>query len=132
MLKMGRLFRSLLYFRLIKELLRYDVTEAMLGFPGVHGGPQPRMPRRPSCGSELEATVCEAVRRIVPFYWKRVRCLQRSVVTARVLRAYGAQADVVIGYRRAPFLGHAWVEVDGRIVNDSRAFQRRLQVLERF
>jgi hypothetical protein len=129
---MSRLSRSLLYFRLIKELLRYDVTAAMLGFQGVHKGPQPRALRRRSSGSELEATVCEAVRRIVPFYWKRVRCLQCSMVTARVLRAYGTQADVVIGYRLAPFAAHAWVEVGGRIVNDSPAFQRKLQVLERF
>src|ERR1700678_2661400 len=129
---MGWLFRSLLYFRLIKELLRYDLTEAMLGFQGVHSGPQPRKPSRRSSSPELEATVCEAVRRVLPFYWKRVRCLQCSVVTARVLRAYGSQADVVIGYRQAPFQAHAWVEVGGRIVNDSPAFQRRLQVLERF
>jgi hypothetical protein len=129
---MSWLFRSLLYFRLIKELLRYDLTEAILGFQGVHRSPQSRAPRRQVSRPELEATVCEAVRRAVPFYWKRVRCLQRSVVTARVLRAYGAQADVVVGYRRAPFLAHAWVEVGGRIVNDSPAFQRRLQVLERF
>jgi len=129
---MSWLSRSLLYFRLIKELLRYDLTEAMLGFQGVHRDPQPRISRRRLGNLELEATVCEAVRSVLPFYWKRVRCLQCSVVTARVLRAYGVQADVVIGYRRAPFLAHAWVEVGGRIVNDSPAFQRRLQVLERF
>jgi hypothetical protein len=132
MLSMSWLSRSLLYCRLIKELLRYDAIEAMLGFQGVHRGVQPRVSRRRSNSSELETAVCEAVRRIVPFYWKRVRCLQSSVVTARVLRTYGTQADVVIGYRLAPFLAHAWVEVGGRIVNDSPTFQRRLQVLERF
>ena len=71
------------------------------------------------------------MRCILPFYWKPVKCLQRSVVTARALRAYGIDADVVIGYRLAPFLSHAWVEVGGRIVNDSPVFQHRLQVLER-
>jgi hypothetical protein len=132
MLSMDRLSRALLYIRLIKELLRYDVTVTMLGFHGVDKGNQPRTRRRRLSSSELESSVCGGVRRILPFYWKRVRCLQRSVVTARVLRAYGAQAEVVIGYRRAPFMSHAWVEVGGRIVNDSPAFQRRLQVLERF
>jgi len=126
------LSRSLLYFRLTKELLRYDLIEAVLGFQGVHRGLQPCVSRRRSSGSELETTVCEAARRIIPFYWKRVRCLQCSVVTARVLRAYGTQADVVIGYRLAPFMAHAWVEVGGRIVNDSPVFQRRLQMLKRF
>ena len=129
---MSWLSRSLLHFRLIKELLRYDLTEAMLGFRGVHRGLPARVARPRSNSSDLEATVCEAVRRVLPFYWKRVRCLQCSVVTARVLRAYGSQADVVIGYRQAPFQAHAWVEVGGRIVNDSPAFRRSLQVLERF
>ena len=69
---------------------------------------------------------------VVPLYWKRVLCLQRSVAAARVLRAYGVEADVVIGYRLGPFMAHAWVEVGGRIVNDSPVFQRQLQVLERF
>jgi hypothetical protein len=129
---MSWLSRSLLYFRLIKELLRYDLTAAMLGFQGVHKGRQPFTPRRRSNSSELEATVCEAARRIIPFYWKRVRCLQCSVVIARVLRTYGAQADIVVGYRVAPFMAHAWVEIGGRIVNDSPVFQRSLRVLERF
>jgi hypothetical protein len=128
---MGCLFRLLLYVRLMTELLRYDLTVAILGFRGVHRSLRTRKTRRWPESSELEATVCEAARRIIPFYWKRVRCLQCSVATARVLRAYGAQADVVIGYRRAPFLAHAWVEVGGRIVNDSPAFQRKLHVLER-
>ena len=129
---MDRLSRAVLYFRLVKELLRYDVMEAILGFQGVHQELRRRVPSRRPARPEVEATVCEAVCRIVPFYWKRVRCLQRSVVTARVLCAYGTPADVVIGYRLAPFLAHAWVEVGGRIVNDSPAFQRRLRALERF
>jgi hypothetical protein len=128
---MSTLSRLLLYFRLAKELLRYDLACAMLGFRSVHRGLRRSSSRKP-IGPEIEVAVCEAVRRIVPFYWKRVQCLQRSVITARVLRAYGAEAEVVVGYRLAPFLAHAWVEVAGRIVNDSPAFQSRLQVLERF
>ena len=124
--------KATLYLRLIKELLRYDLMEAMLGFRGVHKRVQPLVSRQPAGSSEMEAAVCDAVRRVVPFYWKRVQCLQRSVVTARVLRAYGSRAEVVIGYRLAPFVAHAWVEVGGKIVNDSPTFQSRLQILERF
>jgi hypothetical protein len=121
----------LLYFRLTMELLRYDLAQALLGFRGIHKNLPTRAFRQCANSPELEAAVSEALNRIVPFYLKRVQCLQRSVVTARVLCAYGAQAEVVIGYRLAPFLAHAWVEVGGRVVNDSPAFQRRLQVLER-
>jgi transglutaminase-like putative cysteine protease len=68
---------------------------------------------------------------MTPFYWKPVRCLQRSIVTARLLRAYGIPAEVVIGYRAVPFLSHTWVEVAGRATNGSRGYAKRLQVLER-
>lgn len=126
------LSRSLLYLRVVTELLRYDLAQAIFGFRGVHRSLRNDTPHRRSTSAEMEAVVCETVSRILPFYWKPVQCLQQSVVTARVLRAYGAQAEVVIGCRLAPFLGHAWVEVGGRVVNDSPAFQRRLQSLARF
>jgi hypothetical protein len=129
---MRPLSRALLYLHVIAELMRHDVIQAVLGFEGVHRTTQPRKCRQRSSTTELEATVCEAVESILPLYWKRVRCLQRSVATARVLKGYGIHAEVVIGYRPAPFLAHAWVEVGGRIVNDSPVFQSRLRVLERF
>jgi hypothetical protein len=128
---MGPLSRALLLSRLAKELFRYDLVMAILGFRGVRR-PMPTREFRGSRGKpDRESAICEAVGCIIPFYWKPVKCLQRSVVTARALRAYGIEADVVIGYRLAPFLSHAWVEVGGRIVNDSPVFQHRLQVLER-
>jgi hypothetical protein len=64
-------------------------------------------------------------------YWKRIRCLQRSIVTARLMRNRGILAEVVIGYRAAPFFSHAWVEVGGRVVNELPSYRTRLQVLER-
>ena len=128
---MGSLSRTLLLIRLVKELFRYDLVAATLGFQGVRRGLHSRVSRRQRPGAELETAIPEAVSHIVAFYWKPVRCLQRSIVTARVLRAYGLPADVVIGYLPVPFVAHAWVEVDGRIVNDSPAYQHRLRVLER-
>jgi hypothetical protein len=129
--KIGPLRRALLLSRLLRELFRYDLVMAILGFRGVRR-PMPTRHFRDSRGRpDLESAICEAVGCVIPFYWKPVKCLQRSVVTARAMRAYGIEADVVIGYRLAPFLSHAWVEVGGRIVNDSPVFQHRLQVLER-
>ena len=81
--------------------------------------------------SRSESAICEAVRSVAPFYWKPIRCLQRSIVTARLMREHGILAEVVIGYRAAPFFSHAWVEVAGRVANDSSIYQKRLQVLER-
>ena len=110
------------------ELIRYDVLYAWRGLRGVRpvGGR-----RAAPVSAEVESAICTAVTAVAPFYWKPIRCLQRSMVTARLMRRYGVAAEVVIGYRAVPFFSHAWVEVAGRVVNDSPSFQRRLHVLER-
>jgi Transglutaminase-like superfamily len=72
-----------------------------------------------------------AVEEACVWYVKRVACLQRSAVAARLLSRHGVPADVVIGCRPAPFESHAWVEVHGRVVNDRPQYQRLFTVLER-
>jgi hypothetical protein len=119
----------LLMIRVFWELLRYEVVVSIFGFRGVHRGLR-RLRNRKSREEVLPA-VCRAVDIVCAFYWKRILCLQRSVITARVMHAYGIAADVVIGYRFAPFFSHAWVEVNGRVVNDHTGLPEKLQVLER-
>ena len=58
-------------------------------------------------------------------------CLHRSVVLARLLRRAGSQADVVLGLKGEPFQGHAWVEIDGVIINYDQERIREYTVLER-
>lgn len=65
------------------------------------------------------------------WYVKRAACLQRSAVAACLLRRHGVRAELVIGYRALPFESHAWVEVDGRVVNDRPQYQKFFTVLER-
>src|SRR5437879_13336704 len=52
------------------------------------------------------------------WYWKEALCLQRSAATACLLKKYGVPAQMVIGAQQMPFKAHAWVEVNGRVVND--------------
>lgn len=120
--------KLLLCARVLGELVRYDLLFAWRGMQGVrpHGSPI-----RGIGGVQQEAAICEAVRSAAPFYWKPIRCLQRSIVTARLMRGQGIPAEVVIGYRAVPFFSHAWVEVAGRVANDSPTYRTRLQVLER-
>lgn len=65
------------------------------------------------------------------WYVKRAACLQRSAVATWLLRRNGVASTLVIGYRPVPFESHAWVEVDGQIVNDRPQYQRFFTVLER-
>ena len=77
-----------------------------------HPAPDPRS------DPSLVAQVCAAVERACVWYSKQALCLQRSAVTACLLRRAGVPARLVIGARPMPFLAHAWVEVDGAVVND--------------
>jgi hypothetical protein len=50
----------------------------------------------------------------------RVKCLCRSLVVIRMMRAHGLQADLVFGaaLEGKQFGAHAWVEYGGEVVND--------------
>lgn len=116
--------------RALWEAARYDVVSALFGFGGVKRGMRPA--RDVEADVATADTVNEAVGRMSSFYWKPLLCLQRSVVTARLLRVQGIRADVVIGFRANPFFSHAWVEVGGRVINDSASYRDKLQPLDRF
>jgi len=93
--------KNQLRLRVLWELVRYDVLSKISGFPGIRRRMRPA--RTSVARPALPEAVCQAVACITSFYWKPLLCLQRSVVTARVMRAMGIQADVVIGYRAYPF-----------------------------
>jgi hypothetical protein len=78
-----------------------------------------------------EEDVIWAVDEACVWYVKRAACLQRSAVATWLLRRQGLRAELVIGYRPLPFESHAWVEVDGRVVNDRPQYQKVFRVLER-
>ena len=118
----------LLVLRALWELGRYDLVNITLGFQRICR--QLERQRVEAAGNAcMEALVCEAVNLAACFYWKPVYCLQRSVAACRLLKSHGISGRLVIGYRPSPFFSHAWVEVDGRIVNDSPAYKERLYVL---
>jgi hypothetical protein len=65
------------------------------------------------------------------WYWKEALCLQRSAATACLLKKYGVPAQMVIGAQQMPFKAHAWVELDGRVVNDKPYTPDMYAVLDR-
>jgi Transglutaminase-like superfamily len=75
--------------------------------------------------------LCHAVDLACVFYLKRALCLQRSAATAVLLRRHGWRAEMVVGAQMLPFMSHAWVEIDGRVVNDKPYMAEIFQVLER-
>jgi hypothetical protein len=72
-----------------------------------------------------------AVRDACIFYFKPVKCLQRSAAVTRMLRRRGIRAELVVGYQPAPVESHAWVEVDGKVVWDKMTLHQYLRVIDR-
>lgn len=113
------------------ELIRHDLFLLRHDFFALHskvrllpiasGGPQPYSVER----------ICQAVAWACIWYPRPVLCLQRSAVAVTLLRRYGIAAEMVIGAQRLPLKAHAWVEVDGRVVNDKPEVQIDYLVMER-
>ncbi|HZE70022.1 MAG TPA: lasso peptide biosynthesis B2 protein [Pyrinomonadaceae bacterium] len=109
-----------------------DIIMKLAGFRQLHQTVR-RWPTSTKANNDQEtiADVCAAVDRAGRYYLKHALCLQRSAVITCLLRRKGIPALMVIGCRKIPFRGHAWVEVDGLVVNDNPKVQTHYRVLER-
>lgn len=81
---------------------------------------------------EMIASICASVDKATMYYPKHALCLQRSAVATCLLRRQGVPAEMVIGCRKMPFHSHAWVEVDGEVVNDKKKVPQFYSILARF
>ena len=115
-----------LLIRALYELARYEVVLSLRGSGRILSQLKRQSISIQSSSTDLEKTICDAILLATCFYWKPVLCLQRAVCTVRLLRRHGIHARLVIGYRPSPFFSHAWVEVNGRVVYGSAAYQTRL------
>jgi hypothetical protein len=106
------------------QLAFFDLTLKVGGFRALHHTVRwwPLAVNRGSCVGTTQK-LDEALNRAVRYYPKHALCLQRSAALTCLLRASGVPAQMVIACRRMPFKGHAWVEVDQQVVNDSPRVQ---------
>jgi hypothetical protein len=111
-------------------LVAYDIVSAAWGFKRVHAVVRARRPA-PHRSRQTAERVCRAVAEACVWYPTRAFCLQRSWVATLLLRRYGWPAELVIGYRPIPIDSHAWVEIEGRVVNDRPQYQKFYRVLDR-
>ena len=81
--------------------------------------------------ADARERISSAVNMACIWYWKEVLCLQRSAATTCLLKQHGIAAQMVIGTQKMPFKAHAWVEVDGVVVNDKPYMPEMYQVLDR-
>jgi len=113
------------------RLLFYDALSVM-GFAKAYQFVRRCKPSRVrSSNTDIIERIVWAVEEACIWYVKRVHCLQRSAICTWMLRRQGVAAEFVIGYRPVPVDSHAWVEVDGKVVNDRPQYQKFFKVLDR-
>lgn len=123
---------SFLVLRAYFRLIQFDLYLARGNFKALYGKVR-------SCPTQKASTalmnpveqICSAVDAACVWYWKKVLCLQRSAATACLLRSNGVPAEMMIGAQQMPFRAHAWVEVDGRVVNDRPYIGEMYDLLDR-
>jgi prolyl oligopeptidase len=122
---------SMLVLKAYSKLIHFDLYIARKNFSAIYQKVRnyPVRKRTPSRASIEE--ICSAVDMACILYWKEALCLQRSAATACLLKKYGIPAQLVIGAQQIPFKAHAWVEVDGRVVNDKSYLHEVYAVLDR-
>jgi hypothetical protein len=112
-------------------LVAVDAALRLFGFGRLHRWLHRLPPAGPAPDPGRARRLAQAVDRAAAFYPKRAWCLERSLVTWLLMRARRWPARLVLGAKRLPFGAHAWVEMDGEVVNDDPRVCRGYRVLER-
>ena len=122
---------SLVVLQAYLKLIHFDFYLARKNFAALHNKVRhcPVAKKTPSPGAVEQ--ICAAVDMACIWYWKEALCLQRSAATACLLKRHGVPAQMVIGAQQMPFKAHAWVEVEGRVVNDKPYTAELYGVLDR-
>jgi transglutaminase superfamily protein len=122
---------SLLVLRAYVQLMKCDLYITRGSFAGLHNKVHRHRVRNTTRRCNSIAELCHAIDVACIWYWKQVLCLQRSAATAISLKNSGFHAEMVIGAQQMPFRAHAWVEVDGQVVNDKVYMPEIYSVLDR-
>lgn len=121
---------SFLVLRAYLKLIHIDLFLAQGNFAALYSEVR-NHPVDETMGSpDAVEKICAAVDMACIWYWKEVLCLQRSAATACLLRRHGVPALMMIGAQQVPFRAHAWVEVNGRVVNDKPYMREMYAVLD--
>ncbi len=120
-----------LFWKALIGLIAFDALLLVRNFATLHRVVRNWNPSDRTVPSDATTRVCDAVNYACSWYPKRALCLQRSSVTTCLLRSCGVRAEMVIGAQKLPFKSHAWVEVNGRAVNERTDVQSNYGVWER-
>jgi hypothetical protein len=121
----------LLVLKAYTQLIRFDISLARGNFAVLYDTVRSSRVGKNVGRPHSIDQICKAIDMACIWYRKQVLCLQRSAATACLLKQYGFKAEMVMGAQHMPFKAHAWVEVNGRPVNDATHAPERYIVLDR-
>ena len=113
------------------KLIQFDLFLARNDFSALYSKVRRHPIATKTPPADAVSRICSAMDMACIWYWKEALCLQRSAALACLLKRYGVPAQMVIGAQQMPFKAHAWVEVDGRVVNDKSYTPELYAVLDR-
>jgi hypothetical protein len=122
---------SFLVLRAYLRLIQFDLCLACGDFKALYDKVRAYPTRKAPVPVNAVEQICAAVDMACIWYWKEALCLQRSAATACLLKRYGIPAQMLIGTQQMPFKAHAWVEVEGRVVNDKSYMREMYAVLDK-
>jgi hypothetical protein len=117
-------------------MLRFALLKVCLataGFTPTLRWIHARVERTPLLGDVDVARVSEveyAVAMAAALYPGHAACLERSLLLYWYLRGAGVLVRFRMGVQMYPFLAHAWVEHDGRVINDLPEHVRQFRPIE--
>ena len=113
-------------------LAAFDLLLKVAGFKSLIRTVQCRQTTEPRT---TDREICRRVRAMVDhaqmYYPKKAMCLQHSAVVTWLLRRRGVPAEMVLAACDYLPEAHAWVEVDGEVVNDSARVRESYRELYR-
>jgi Transglutaminase-like superfamily len=112
-------------------LILFDLCLARGNFAALYDQVRSYPTGRKTPSADAIERICSAMDMACIWYWKEALCLQRSAATTCLLKRHGVPAQMVMGAQQMPFKAHAWVEVDGRVVNDKPYVPEIYAVLDR-
>lgn len=121
----------ILFFQALFVLLVYDILSTACRFRTIYSMVRGWKVKHTIDGSDNVERICMAVNYACVWYPKRALCLQRSFVTIYLLRKHGVAAQMVLGAQKLPFKAHAWVESNGRAINERSNVQATYAVWDK-
>ena len=122
--------KYILTLRAYSELIHFDRYLVCGDFGALYQAVRTYPLAQAGIGPTAVDRICHAVDIACIWYWKEVLCLQRSAATTCLLRSGGVSAEMVVGVQQTPFKAHAWVEANGRVVNDKPYTRDMYMVLD--